>query len=125
MKTKVGIPDIILCSAAVIIAAAILVFQIPEASGKNMQVFIKSDSADTVYPLEENRTVEIQSAGHTITVEIKDGAVRVKDSDCPDKYCVSSGWIKDSSRPVVCAPGKTVIRIQNGGGDGDADFIAG
>lgn len=125
MRTKIGIGDIIVTLAAVLIA---ILFLLPHGfrdSGDEYTVLIKTDTEESVYELSTNRTVSVHSSGYDITVEIKDNAVRVADSSCPDRICVSSGWVRSPSRPIICAPAKVLIRIQSGGGDTDADCIAG
>lgn len=47
------------------------------------------------------------------SLEIKHGKVCMKDSPCPDKLCVLTGWIDDSKQPIVCLPQRIVIRIES------------
>ena len=86
---------------------------------------VSADGFENTYSLTDDRTVNISSGGYDLTLEIKDGAVRILKSSCHDKICVSTGWIKDQSKIIVCAPAKVVVRIDNDGGDSDVDFIAG
>lgn len=44
-------------------------------------------------------------------VEFKQGKVRIKYADCPDKICVKTGWISKPGEMIVCIPYKVVIRI--------------
>ncbi len=44
-------------------------------------------------------------------IEIKDGRMRVKESDCPRKICVKTGWINASGEVIVCVPNKVLIEI--------------
>jgi len=37
--------------------------------------------------------------------------VRVKESSCPNKICVKTGWIKRSGEIIVCAPNEVTVRI--------------
>lgn len=39
-----------------------------------------------------------------ITVEIKDGKVRVEKEESPLKYCSIQGFVDDVAKPVVCLP---------------------
>lgn len=124
-RTKVGAADIIVCITAFLLAAIIFFSQRIYGADSAQTVLLKTDTDETVYKLSEDRTVDIVSCGHTLKIEIRDGAVCVSESDCPDKVCVSSGWTSDPSRPIVCAPAKVLVRIQSDGGEDDADFIAG
>ena len=49
--------------------------------------------------------------GHTNTIEIRDRKIRVRDADCPDRTCVSMGWLSSSSMPIVCLPHHLVIEF--------------
>ena len=49
--------------------------------------------------------------GADITVEIKNGAARVVHSDCPDKICVNTGYIKNITQTAVCLPNRAVLEI--------------
>ena len=60
-----------------------------------------SASKDGVYPVEGE-------LGPT-TFEIKDGRVRIVDSPCPNKTCISQGW----HSPLVCLPNKVMITVEN------------
>lgn len=57
-------------------------------------------------PISEDKTIPIGG----LTVEIKDGKVRVADSDCPGKICVKQGWI--DSGAIICLPNRVVITVE-------------
>lgn len=122
-RTKVGIPDIAVCISVVLLAAMLL---IPSRSAEASTVLVRTAEGETYYALDRDFSKTVISAGHTLTLEIKDGGVRIADSDCPDGLCVAGGWAYDSSELLVCAPAEVLVRIQGtGGDDADADFIAG
>jgi len=47
-------------------------------------------------------------------IEIAGGRVRVASSTCPNKICVSTGWISQPSQIIVCAPQRVVVKIGGG-----------
>ena len=55
-------------------------------------------------------TVEYPEGGSN-TVTVRPGAIRVSEADCPDKVCVSQGWITDRGGPVVCLPHRLVLEL--------------
>ena len=59
-------------------------------------------------------------AGIGMTLEVREHAVRVLHSDCPDQICVHQGYISDGSQPIVCLPNRLIIQIQGGGDALDA-----
>lgn len=47
-------------------------------------------------------------------IKIEDGKICVKESDCPDKTCVKTGFTDSSFRPVICMPHRLEIVIKDG-----------
>ncbi len=59
-----------------------------------------------------------------MVIEVKDGKVRVTESDCPYKICVKQGWIDRGS--IVCLPNNTVTTVKGPLKNGeDVDAITG
>lgn len=67
-------------------------------------------------------TVSCEAGKNVIRVE--QGRIRVSDADCPDRVCVDSGWLSDSSAPIVCLPHRLVIRIEKRASDRGVDAVA-
>jgi len=65
-------------------------------------------------PLNVDKTVTIHNGKHINVVEIKDGKVRMKESDCPDQICVNTGWIEKEGQQIVCLPNRVVVRVTGG-----------
>ena len=61
------------------------------------------------------------SGGGSNTVRVQPGRVCVSEADCPDKTCVSQGWLSNQAAPVVCLPHRLVIRVK---GAADSDAVA-
>lgn len=64
--------------------------------------------------LSENRLIAYPASGSAIIVEVKDGAVRVNDSPCPDKLCVKRGFISGKGEEIICVPSRFQIVIGRG-----------
>ncbi len=47
-----------------------------------------------------------------VTIEVKNGSVRVLHSDCPHKICVHTGRINSSAQTIVCIPNRILIEIE-------------
>lgn len=58
--------------------------------------------------------------GKSNVVEVRDGKIRVKEADCPDKTCVKSGWLNSSAMPIVCLPNRLVIEFTDKESEVDA-----
>ena len=76
-----------------------------------------------VLPLSQDAVYPITSRGHRLTVHVEGGEVFVTDADCPDLVCQNTGRISAKGTSIVCAAGVSVHIT--GGGDDNADFIAG
>jgi len=58
---------------------------------------------------------------HYNVIEVRDGGIRVRESDCPDQICVRSGWIRTYPQQLVCVPYRVVVKMVNN--DNDLDDI--
>lgn len=114
---------ILIAIAAVIFAAGIIASVIIMNAPKKNNVQIKS-GGKVLYTLdlsqEADRAFEIKTDSGSNTVEIKDGKIRVKDADCPDKTCVRMGWLDSAAMPIVCLPHDLVIAFTDADGGVDA-----
>lgn len=114
---------ILIAIAAVIFAAGIIASVIIMNAPKKNNVQIKS-GGKVLYTLdlsqEADHTFEIKTDSGSNTVEIKDGKIRVKDADCPDKTCVRMGWLDSAAMPIVCLPHDLVIAFTDADGGVDA-----
>ena len=63
------------------------------------------------YPLEEDRTVEIND---TNRLELADGKADMIWADCPDKLCVHQKAISRDGESIICLPNKVVVSIVGG-----------
>ena len=73
-----------------------------------------------IYPLNEDRIVELNGPLGKTIVEIRDKKVRVVDSPCPNKFCIHQGFVSKGS--IICLPNRVVIII---GGEQGIDAITG
>ena len=100
--------------AAVIFLAGIIGSLLVLLSPKRSVVTIKQDGK-TLMTLrlseEEDRTFVLPYGDSSNTIEIKDGRIRVKEAQCPDKTCVNMGWLRSSAMPIVCLPNHLIIEF--------------
>ena len=55
----------------------------------------------------------IDLPGAHMRLEVKDGAIRVLSSDCPQQICVNGGWIRRPRQVIACVPNKTLVTIES------------
>ena len=60
---------------------------------------------------ESDREFEVKTERGSNTIEIKEGKIRVKSADCPDKTCVRMGWLSSSAMPIVCLPHELALEL--------------
>lgn len=70
--------------------------------------------------LAPDETFDVEYGGSKNTIEIKDGKIRVKSAQCPDKTCVHMGWLSSPAMPIVCLPNHLVIKFADNSEDVDA-----
>lgn len=91
--------------------SAVIYFPRDTGSGSRVEVRIDG-TAVTSYPLSSDRTETISCPdGGSNTLEIIDGAARMKEADCPDNVCVGMHRISKPGETIVCLPHKLVLAI--------------
>ena len=63
----------------------------------------------------EIRSYQLTVDGGVVTLEIKDGAVRLAPTSthyCPERICRQTGWITQPGASIICVPNKLVVRIK-------------
>lgn len=122
-RTRPTLPDVVIIFALIIITAATFFIR---AGNRGEYFVIEYDGTRDTYPINIDQTYRICSSGVNLTVTVRDGAVFVEESDCPDKICVYSGKISRAGQAIICTPAKVVISIPYAEPDKtEADAVAG
>lgn len=105
--------DIVSIVVAVLVVVAFSVFAYGDRA-EGSQVRIETEAASFIYPLDEDRELEVDGPiGHT-HVEIRDGRVRITESPCREKICIAGGWVERADEWVACLPNRVFLRVQGG-----------
>lgn len=103
--------DLVLIAAllAVLSAAGACLYLL---RGEGTTVTVKVDAQVVgVYPLSEDRVVDIPSQqGHNQLV-IRDGQAVMETATCPDGICVAHHPIHREGESIVCLPNRVVVEI--------------
>ena len=59
-----------------------------------------------------SQTISLEQYGLHGKIEIKDGAVRFIEMDCPDKICIKTSWISKVTESAVCLPNKAYLTVK-------------
>lgn len=107
--------DLILIGVlAVVLVGALLYLFRPQEEGyeQHLSVTVTVDGATFgVYPLSEDRVVDIPSeSGHNRLI-IQDGKAKMDTATCPDGICVAHYAIHRQGESIVCLPNKVVVTV--------------
>jgi len=53
----------------------------------------------------------LDETGLPITFQVKDHAIRFLESDCPDKVCVNTGFLRSDLAVACCLPNQTTLFV--------------
>ena len=128
MKKKRLIAADILLAASLIAAFVLLGVFLWRRGGKDAYIVIRLDGETVgMYPLSDDTTIEVADSG--VVVRIENGRASVISSDCPDKVCMRTDALDESSfdgASVVCLPNRVSVIKQSGSKtESGADTIAG
>lgn len=107
--------DSVLILIPLLLAAFIAAFFYWKQSSANCVAALSIDGTIVeVYTLEkeENRLIDLDASyGVPVILEIKDGAIRFYQSQCPDHLCEQSGFLSQEAEIAVCLPNRTAVTI--------------
>lgn len=105
--------DFVSLAVAVLVVVALSLFAYGE-SAEGSQVRVQTEDESFIYPLNEDREIDIEGPlGHTHVV-IEDGSVRVTESPCREKICIAAGAVSRADEWVACLPNRVFLRVQGG-----------
>ena len=122
--------DIVLLITILAVGLPLSVLSLTAGTGGD-KVRISADSeVYGIYPLDEDREIEVTEDGHTNHITIKGGQVSMSYSTCRNQVCVNTGAISETKDAIVCLPNRVVVEIISSdsgsiGKGGDADVISG
>lgn len=99
----------------IVLAAAAIGFASLSVYGKKNaapEVVISGQGGEWVYPLKDDRHVEVEGPIGITVVAIHDGKVAIEDSPCPNKTCVAAGAISEPGQWVACLPNQVFVRVE-------------
>lgn len=108
-------PKVIGAILAASIAVTVLIIFLagPREDATDALVHITAEGTEyAVVPLDEDQTINVPGPLGTTVVEIRDGRVRVLDSPCPNKTCVSQGWAEAEGDTIICLPNRVSITVK-------------
>ena len=122
--------DIVLLIIILVVGIPLSVLSLTEGIGGDKVRISLDGEIYGVYPLGEDREIDVTEDGHTNHITIKDGQVSMSYSTCRNQVCVNTGAISQTKDAIVCPPNRVVVEIISSdsgsiGKGGDADVISG
>lgn len=108
-RKTVGICDIVAAAAVIAVAAAAYFFMQSDENGP--RTALVSADGKTVAEISLDRDGVYHIEGTDMELTVKEGGICVSHSDCPDKLCEKTGYIRGGSGSIVCLPNRVSVRI--------------
>ena len=103
--------DKVLFSALVLLSFSGIIL-LKMALPESLTVKIEVDGKPVyLLPVDKDRIVSVEGPEGRTTVEIKERKVRINESPCRNKLCISEGWIR--SGVIVCLPNRVIVTVGN------------
>lgn len=121
--------DIVVAALILFMAAGVAAVQAgyfasrAAASGELTAVIEVDGKRVMEVPLSRDRTFTVDTFVGPEILEIKDGRIRVRESDCPDQICVYTGWISRPGQAIICLPGRMIVTVAGRGEDSGYDLV--
>ena len=122
--------DIVLLIIILAVGLPLSVLSLTAGAGGDKVKISTDGQVYGIYPLNEDREIDVTEDGHTNHITIKDGQVSMSYSTCRNQVCVNTGAISQTKDAIVCLPNRVVVEIISSdsgsiGKGGDADVISG
>jgi hypothetical protein len=91
------------------------------AAGRSDVAVVTAPGGTSEIALRPDRTLGVAGARGPLTLELRDGAVRVLEAPCPDRLCVHQGSVSAVGSALVCVPNGVSVRV--GGGSDALDAV--
>ena len=113
--------DIVLCVIVAAVSVSVPILRNAYlAQGES--VTVSRGGERTVYPISENRVIDIESNGERLKIVIDSCAVYVEESTCRDGICVKAGKISRPGDSLICVPAGVSVTVN---GETEADYAFG
>lgn len=108
----------ILVLLLIVILSIVVIFyeRSKNSSGCIAYVYQAGELIDTIdlEEVTETYTFEVSNDnGASNTIEVRPGEIGIIDASCPDHLCMKTGFIHNSTMPIVCLPNQLVIEVKN------------
>lgn len=96
----------------ILILITLIIINTTKEQGNTAVVYYE-DKEVLKIDLSINKEYKVKGFLGDVVIEVKDNKVRVIEETSPNNICQKQGYIKDSTKTIVCLPNKIIIKITN------------
>jgi hypothetical protein len=120
--TRLTVLDLLLIAALLALPGWALIRSLRASGAQPVAHIYQNNRLLGVYQLDRDQNIVIgDRARPDMTIEIRNGAIRVAESDCPKGVCKHAGWVRTPGRSIVCVPNRVLIQLKGQPRDYDAE----
>jgi hypothetical protein len=110
---RVTVLDVLFVGALLALPGWTLVRSLSPARTPTAAFIYQDNRLLGAYQLDRDQVVLVGDPRHPdMRIEIRNGAVRVAESDCPRGVCRQSGRVRTPGRSIVCVPNHVLIELR-------------
>lgn len=109
---KVSVYDMLLIGSFVILPILSLSSFWQHNQDNKESYIYQSNKLSQIHSLDTDKIISISDSKTNVKVEIKNGKIRIIESNCPKHICIHTGWIDNSGQTIVCVPNKLMIEVR-------------
>jgi hypothetical protein len=119
---RLTILDVLLIAALLALPGWALIRSARAAGERPIARIFQNNRLVGTYELDRDQMISIgDRARPDMSIEIRGGAIRVAESDCPKGVCIHAGWVRTPGRSILCIPNRVLIEIKGESKDYDAE----
>lgn len=100
---------------ALLLAAAVLWMARPQPRGPHLVATVAVENREIMSidleTAEDQEFSILDETGLPITFQVREHAIRFLESDCPDKICIHTGFLKNDLDVASCLPNRTTLFV--------------
>lgn len=100
---------------AALLAAAVLWMVRPQPRGPHLVATVAVENREVMTvdleTAEDQEFSILDETGLPITFQVREHAIRFLESDCPDKICIHTGFLKNDLDVASCLPNRTTLFV--------------
>ena len=101
--------------AAVVLAAAALLFVLYRANTAKAEPMVAvvdfGGGITETLPLDKDYDYLYDVGDYIVHLQVKDGAIAFRDSQCPDHVCEQFGWLSEQDAWAACVPAGVCVPV--------------